>query len=120
VHDEAPSADAVDWREIAALYGELARVAPSPVVALNRAVAIAMAYGPARGLPLIDALADTPLVDSHLYHSARADLLARLERRDEAADAYRRALDVVSTAPERRFLVARLESVLAAGDADPR
>jgi RNA polymerase sigma-70 factor (ECF subfamily) len=111
VHDEAATADAVDWREIAALYGELARVAPSPVVELNRAVAVAMADGTAQGLVIIDALGTTYLVDSHLYHSARADLLLRLERTAEAETAYRRALELVATTAERRFIESRLRSL---------
>ena len=111
VHAEAPTAGAVDWHEIADLYGELVRVAPSPVVELNRAVAIAMADGPARGLALIDGLGGTQLVNNHLYHAARADLLVRLGRLSEARDAYRRALEHVATTAERRFLESRLRSL---------
>jgi RNA polymerase sigma-70 factor (ECF subfamily) len=108
VHDEATTAEVVDWEEIAALYGRLMRVAPSPVVELNRAVAVAMAEGPAHGLALIDGLGSTALADSHLFHAARADLLARLGRRDESAEAYRRALSRAATTAERRFLESRL------------
>jgi RNA polymerase sigma-70 factor, ECF subfamily len=111
VHDEAPSADAVDWADIAALYDRLLQVAPSPVVALNRAVARAMADGPDVGLRLIDDLSDTSLVENHLFHSARADLLLRLARPSDAAVAYRRALGLASTDAERRFLERRLEGI---------
>jgi RNA polymerase sigma-70 factor (ECF subfamily) len=97
-----------DWPQIAALYTQLSRYVPSPVVELNRAVAVAMANGPAQGLALMH---DLPLDEYHLYHSARADLLRRLERLDEAADAYRRALELVQTEPERRFLSRRLAEI---------
>ena len=120
VHDEAPSADAVDWAEIAALYDRLLQIEPSPVIALNRAVARAMVEGPDAGLRLIDDLADTSLVENHLFHSARADLLLRLARRSDAAVAYRRALRLVSTDAERRFIERRLvamdEGVIAVED----
>jgi len=97
-----------DWPQIALLYGELQRHTPSPVVELNRAVAVAMAEGPARGLELMD---DLPLERYHLYHSARAELLRRLDRRDEAAAAYRAALALVEREPERRHLERRLAEV---------
>jgi RNA polymerase sigma-70 factor (ECF subfamily) len=112
LHASAPRACDTDWRQIAALFDELARRQPTPIVALNRAVAIAMWRGPEAGLPLIDQLAD-PLAGYHLWHAARADLLRRLGRRDEAAAAYRAALDRVGSAPERRFLEGRLAEVLA-------
>ena len=96
-----------DWGEIAALYGRLARLAPSPIVELNRAVAVAMAEGPERGLELLDPLAGE-LGSYHLFHSARADLLRRLERHDEAAASYRRALDLAGEPVERSFLERRL------------
>jgi RNA polymerase sigma-70 factor, ECF subfamily len=83
---------------------------PSPVVELNRAVAIAMADGPDRGLPLVEALTED-LDGYHLFHSARADLLRRLGRRDEAAAAYRRALELASNETERAFLERRLTEV---------
>jgi RNA polymerase sigma-70 factor, ECF subfamily len=102
-----------DWREIAALYGRLARLAPSPVVELNRAVAVAMAEGPERGLELLDPLAGE-LGSYHLFHSARADLLRRLERHDEAAASYRRALDLAGEPVERSFLERRLAETSAA------
>jgi RNA polymerase sigma-70 factor, ECF subfamily len=97
-----------DWAQIAALYTQLVQHVPSPVVELNRAVAVAMAEGPEHGLAL---MRDLPLDEYHLYHSARADLLRRLERLDEAAAAYRRALDLVQTEPERRFLARRLAEI---------
>jgi RNA polymerase sigma-70 factor (ECF subfamily) len=100
-----------DWDEIAALYDRLARINPSPVVELNRAVAIAMRDGPARGLALVDRL---PLEAYHLFHATRADLLRRLNRPDEARDAYRRALELTDSEPERRYLESRLAEVGAA------
>ena len=108
LHAAAPSAPDTDWPQIAAIYGELARIASGPVVELNRAVAVAMADGPQRGLDLLDTLGDD-LGDQQLYHAARADLLARLGRAGEAADAYRRAADLATTTAERRFLERRLE-----------
>lgn len=103
LHAQAPSSATTDWAQIAALYGVLARVAGSPVVELNRAVAVAMAEGPAAALPMVDALAGM-LGESHLLHAARADLLARLGRVREARDAYARALALVKNEPERRLL----------------
>jgi RNA polymerase sigma-70 factor (ECF subfamily) len=97
-----------DWKQIAALYTQLARATPSPIVELNRAVAIAMADGPEHGLELMQGL---PLDEYHLYHAARADLLRRLDRIDEAAAAYERALALVQTRPERRFLARRLAEI---------
>jgi RNA polymerase sigma-70 factor (ECF subfamily) len=116
-HATAPDAASTDWARIAALYAELARVDHSPAVELNRAVAVAEVDGPAAGLAVIDALAGTPggaalARTSHLFHSARADLLRRLDRRDDAAAAYRAALDLDPTAPERRFLTGRLHDLL--------
>jgi RNA polymerase sigma-70 factor (ECF subfamily) len=110
VHAQAPSAAATDWRQIALLYAELERVLPSPVVVLNRAVAVAMADGPAAGLALIDAVAGS-LDGYHLLHAARADLLRREGRLGEAAAAYRRALELAGNAAERRFLEGRLAEV---------
>jgi RNA polymerase sigma-70 factor (ECF subfamily) len=101
--------DETDWPQIAALYGRLAEVAPSPVVELNRAVAVAMAEEPLAGLELIDRL--DALDGYHLLHAARADLLRRLDRLDEAADAYRRALDLASSPADRSFLERRLAEV---------
>jgi RNA polymerase sigma-70 factor, ECF subfamily len=97
-----------DWRQISLLYGELLRHAPSPVVELNRAVAVAMSEGPERGLELIEGL---PLERYHLFHSARAELLRRLDRPDEAAAAYRQALALAEREPERRHLERRLSEV---------
>ena len=96
-----------DWPQIALLYGELAKFTPSPVVELNRAVAVAMAEGPAAGLALVDRLADT-LEGYHLLPATRADLLRRLNRTEEAAAAYRAALALAPTDVERRYLAARL------------
>jgi len=107
LHAEAARAEETDWWQIAALYRELARVAPGPVVELNRAVAIAMARGPAAGLALVDNVAEQ-LDGYHLLHATRADLLRRLDRRSEAAAAYRRALELASNGAEREFLAGRL------------
>ena len=109
VHAAAPSAAATDWAEIVGLYDVLLQAEPSPVIELNRAVAVAMRDGPAAGLALIDGiLARGELDGYHLAHSARADLLRRLERPDEARAAYRRALEQSRQEPERRFLERRL------------
>jgi RNA polymerase sigma-70 factor, ECF subfamily len=111
-HADAPVAADTDWPQIALLYSELGRYVPSAVVALNHAVAVAMADGPAAGLPLVDSLAaGGELGDYYLLPATRADLLRRLDRRDEAAAAYRRALDLVATEPERRYLSRRLAEV---------
>jgi RNA polymerase sigma-70 factor (ECF subfamily) len=113
-HATAPDAAATDWAEIAVLYGELARLVPSPVVELNRAVAVAMAQGPESGLALVDALDATgELAGYHLLPATRADLLRRLGRFDEAADAYRAALALTRTTPERTYLEHRLAAVEA-------
>ena len=112
LHDEAATPAATDWRQIAVLYGELLSRAPSPVVELNRAVAVAMADGPQHGLGLMDALAASGQLDAYPYlHSARADLLRRLGRADEAAAAYRRARELTVNAAERAFLERRLAEV---------
>jgi RNA polymerase sigma-70 factor (ECF subfamily) len=107
LHARAPRPEDTDWPEIAGLYEVLVRMTPTPVVALNRAVAIAMADGPERGLLQVDAL-EEELDGYHLFHAARADLLRRLERRVEAAEAYRRALAIVTNATERAYLERRL------------
>lgn len=108
-HAKAQRAADTDWRAIAALYDALLRVAPSPVAALNRAVAVAMAEGPEAGLvPIAELEANGELDAYYLLHAAKADLLRRLGRAQPAADAYRRALALVATAPERRFLERRL------------
>jgi RNA polymerase sigma-70 factor (ECF subfamily) len=109
VHASAPNASATDWRQIAALYDALLAINPSPVVELNRAVAVAMRDGPAAGLGLIDAILDrSDLGAYHLAHAARADMLRRLGRSEEARQAYERALALAQQEPERRFLRMRL------------
>jgi RNA polymerase sigma-70 factor (ECF subfamily) len=108
LHAQASAPDETDWPQIAALYTELERRTGSPVVSLNRAVAVAMTEGYERGLALMD---DLPLEGYHLFHAARADLLRRLERHEEAAAAYRRALELTDSAAERAFLSGRLDSV---------
>ncbi len=114
VHDEAADPAGTDWPQVVELYGLLARIAPSPVVELNLAVAIAFVDGPAAGLDRIDALvAAGQLTDYPYLHAARADLLRRLGRRSEAASAYRRAADLVGNSVERRFLEGRLLEVSA-------
>ncbi|MDX6740410.1 RNA polymerase sigma factor [Actinocorallia sp. A-T 12471] len=112
LHDEAATADDTDWPQIVALYDVLLALSPSPVVALNRAVAVAMCEGPEAGLALLDALADDPkLRRHHPYHAARADLLTRLNRPAEAAAAYRTALSLPCTLPERTHLHHRLTTL---------
>jgi RNA polymerase sigma-70 factor (ECF subfamily) len=112
VHAGAPEAAATDWPQIAGLYDVLFRIDPSPVVELNRAVAVAMRDGPAAGLAMIDAiLSRGDLADYHFAHSARADLCRRLGRVEEARTAYARALELVRQEPERRFLQRRLEAL---------
>lgn len=109
VHVNAPRASDTDWSEIAGLYDILLDIDPSPVVELNRAVAVAMRDGPAAGLPLIDSLLERgALRDYRLAHAARADLFRRLGRHAEARDAYTRALALTRQEPERRFLERRL------------
>jgi RNA polymerase sigma-70 factor (ECF subfamily) len=108
-HATAPSADRTDWAEIAALYGELLKFLPTPVVELNHAVAVGMARGPEAGLPLVEALeASGRLAGYHLLPATRADFLRRLGRRPEAAAAYAEALELTSTHAERRYLSRRL------------
>jgi len=112
VHAQAPTAAATDWRRIAALYGMLARVHPTPVVELNRAVAVAMSEGLDHGLALVEALDDRgELAEYHLLPVARAELLRRLGRHAEAAESYRRALALVSNEAERRHLGKRLREI---------
>jgi RNA polymerase sigma-70 factor (ECF subfamily) len=109
VHAEAPSAAATDWAQIVGLYDVLLRTEPSPVVELNRAVAVAMRDGPAAGLGLIDAIMERGDLDNyHLAHAARADLCRRTGRKAEARAAYERALSLAQQDPERRFLERRL------------
>jgi RNA polymerase sigma-70 factor, ECF subfamily len=111
-HARAARAEDTDWPAIAALYAELLAVAPSPVVALNRAVSVAMADGPAAGLPLVDALGEE-LSGYHLWHSARADLLRQMGDSASAADAYRRAYALAGNPVERDFLARRLDELTA-------
>ena len=115
-HASAARAEDTDWPAIARLYGELAALTRSPVVELNRAVAVGMADGPAAGLTLVDALAASgALPGYHLLPATRADLLRRLGRGAEAAQAYREALALAGTGPERRYLSRRLAEVTQAG-----
>jgi RNA polymerase sigma-70 factor, ECF subfamily len=112
VHAAAPDATATDWGRIVGLYGLLLQAAPSPIVELNRAVAVAMRDGPEAGLALIDALLTRgELADYHLAYSARADLLRRLGRAGEAAASYREALALARQEPERRFIERRLREL---------
>jgi len=112
VHCRAARAEDTDWRRIVQLYDQLEGVQPSPIVSLNRAVAVAMAEGPRAGLALIDALDATNELDSyHLLHAARADLLRRAGSPGEAAKSYERALALVTNDSERRFLERRLREV---------
>ena len=112
LHVQAPQRDRKDWPQIAALYEVLVRLQPSPVVELNRAVASSMVDGPAKALQLVDALAARgEFKDYHLVHVVRADLLKRLDRRDEAREAYRAALKAAKLEPERRLLARRLEEL---------
>ena len=112
VHAESPDSASTDWAEIVALYDMLISVNPSPIVELNRAVAVAMRDGPAAGLELIDAImARGELADYHLAHSARGELCRRLGRKSEARSSYERALSLAQQGPERRFLVRRLDEL---------
>jgi RNA polymerase sigma-70 factor (ECF subfamily) len=113
VHSDAGTADATDWRQILQLYDQLLTVAPSPIVALNRAVAVAEVDGPAAALELVEQL---DLADSHLFHAVRAALLRRLGRTGEAADAYEAAIARAENATERAFLD---RNRLAVGDQLP-
>ncbi|MFI1194846.1 RNA polymerase sigma factor [Micromonospora sp. NPDC020750] len=111
-HATAPDAARTDWTQIAGLYAELAELAPSAVVQLNRAVAVGMAHGPQRGLALLEQVERSgELAGNHLVPAVRADLLRRLDRRGEAAGAYRRALDLAGNDAERRYLWGRLAEV---------
>jgi RNA polymerase sigma-70 factor, ECF subfamily len=112
VHAEASSTASTDWRQITLLYDRLIRIQPSPVVELNRAVAVAMCEGPEEGLRLIDdLLAGEELANYHLAHSARADLCRRLGRLSEARASYEKALALAGQEPERRFLAGRLREL---------
>ena len=108
----SPDAASTDWREIAALYGELIRYEPSPVVEANRAIAVAMSEGPAAGLVILDAVGHHPQLSRWpQLHLARADLLARLDRDADAVAAYRAALELEPTAPERAFIARRIREL---------
>ena len=120
LHAQAPTAEETDWSEIAGLYGVLMEIDPSPVVELNRAVAIAMCEGAAAGLALVDAIvARGELANYHLTHAARADLLARLGRSDAAIAAYERARALASQEPERRFIERRIAEVRGLATSHP-
>ena len=109
VHAEAPSAGHTDWRQIVGLYDVLLRAVPSPVIELNRAVAVAMEQGPLAGLALVDNLLQRgELQDYHLAHSARGEFCRQLGRFDEARRAYEKALSLTQQAPEKRFITRRL------------
>ncbi|MEO1085436.1 MAG: RNA polymerase sigma factor, partial [Acidobacteriota bacterium] len=111
----ATSDDATDWFAILDLYDQLRRVAPSPVVELNRAVAVAQVEGLFPALQALDAIDDPKLSDYHLLHATRADVLRRLGEREEAAEALRLAVRSAPTAPERRYLERRLAELVAEG-----
>ena len=112
VHAEAPIASATNWHRIVDLYDALLRIEPSPIVDLNRAVAVAMRDGPEAGLTLIDDIMDSgDLDDYHLAHAARADMCRRLGRTIEARQSYERALALANQEPERRFLQERLRNL---------
>jgi len=115
VHAEAPTYDDTDWREVLGLYDALLAVWPSPVVALNRAVAVAMVQGPAAGLAAMDAIVDDARLAGYSYlPAARADLLRRLGRAEDAAQAYRTALSLATNTAERDFLARRLAEITSA------
>ena len=117
VHAESPSSDATDWAQIVALHDVLARWEPSPMIELNRAVAVSMYQGPDAGLALIEDVFDRgELKDYHLAHSAKAELCRRLGKRTDARSAYERALALAQLEPERRFLEQRLREL---GDVEP-
>src|SRR5439155_25301809 len=108
VHADATSIQATDWSQVLALYDQLIAVSPTPVVALNRAIALGEVRGPAAALELLD---DLDLDDYHLFHAAQADLLRRLGRHAEAARAYVRAVNLAPSDAERAFLFGRLDEV---------
>jgi RNA polymerase sigma-70 factor (ECF subfamily) len=105
VHADAPTAESTDWPQIIALYDQLCAVRPNPVAALNRSVAVAEAHGPAEGLDALAEIDPAALENYQPYHAARADLLARAGRHDEAVAAYDRAIELATNAIERGFLV---------------
>ncbi len=109
VHADAPIAAATDWSQIVALYDQLLAFTPTPIVALNRAIAVAELDGPEPALALLDAL---DLDNYHLYHAARADLLLRVNRPDEAAAEFERALDLTTNEVEREHLQRRRDEIV--------
>jgi RNA polymerase sigma-70 factor (ECF subfamily) len=112
LHAQAATADLTDWKQITALYGQLLRMIPTPVIALNHAVAVSIAHGPAEGLALIDKLGSAAGLDRYQpYHAARADLLRRLGRKPEAAGSYERALALTTNAVEAEHLSRQLKSL---------
>ncbi|HXU06874.1 MAG TPA: sigma-70 family RNA polymerase sigma factor [Polyangia bacterium] len=112
VHSDAPAADATDWSQILQLYDQLLACAPSPIVALNRAVAVAETAGPAAALAIVDGLDDPSLGDTHLFHAIRANLLRRLGRHADAARAYEAAIARAQNSAERLFLERALQALL--------
>jgi RNA polymerase sigma-70 factor, ECF subfamily len=118
-HCKAERAEKTDWRAIVGFYEQLDRMRPSPVITLNRAVALAMAGEAIKALAMIDALT-SELDDYHLLHAARGDLLRRMGRRADSMQAYRRALELASNESERRFLNRRLREVEAGSDREQR
>ncbi len=113
LHGEATKSEETDWQQIAALYGELSRLTPTPVVALNHAVAVAMSQGLGQGLSMIDELGKAGELEGYyLFHAARADILRRLVRREEARDAYQRAIALVTNQVERNYLTRRLRETI--------
>jgi RNA polymerase sigma-70 factor (ECF subfamily) len=116
LHDEAPSFQETDWRQVRLLYDELFTLTPTPVVALNRAIAISWHEGPQAGLDHLDALADQPsLTRQHHWHAARGHTLARLRRHAAAAEAYRRASELAQTPAEVAYLSSRAEKYTTPG-----
>ncbi|MBO3277700.1 RNA polymerase sigma factor [Pseudomonas schmalbachii] len=113
VHSAATDVASTDWEQIVGLYDALLRIQPSPVIELNRAVALAMRDGPQAGLDVVDAILERgDLADYHLAHAARADFCRRLGRTDEARESYRKALELTRQEPERRFLEQRLRELM--------
>ncbi len=114
-HAQAHSAEETDWPRIATLYEMLVHLTPSPVVELNRAVAVAMAFGPAAGLRLVDELTTQPAIESyHLLPTVRGDLLAKLGRHEEAREEFHRAADLTGNARERALLRQRADACAGA------
>ena len=120
LHASAPAPEAVDWPEIALLYGALAQVQPGPIVELNRAAAVGMGEGPSAGLALLDRLEGELGERYHLYHAARADLLRRAGRSGEAREAYDRALVLCANPTEARYLQRRLSELTNSEEEDPQ